>query len=346
MPSEAVDFTYEPIQNMPWLAEGWQQWLNLCQRLGHAYLLSGPQGIGLEDFAMQAAHFMLCRGQKVQKACDECQSCHLFVTQQHPDFFQLGRLEDKKEISVDQVRELIYKLNETSHQGGYKVVWINGVEYLNQSAFNALLKSLEEPAERTLFLLTTHQIDRLPATIKSRCQLLSFIAPALADAAQWLHQQLPQADEALVKRALRLNWGAPLDSRDWINEGLFTEDQQWKTDLNQMLSGSKTITQAVASWLKWQQPERVFDYFYQWTVSAARSVVYSDNAETQSANNPQLQNWLRFQQAILNAKLQWLSNANKELVLENLCLEWLAVQQSPEPLQTVFKSKLVKGTLA
>lgn len=342
---------YEPIQNMPWFAEAWQQWLQLSQRLGHAYLLSGPNGIGLEDFAKQAAHYIMCRGQQKklaqQQACDECQSCHLFITQQHPDFFELRRLEDKKEVSVDQVRDLIYKLNETSHQGGYKVIWVEGVENLNQSAFNALLKNLEEPAANTLFLLTTHQIDRLPATIKSRCQQMNFTAPPLAEASQWIHQQAPQADEALVKRALRLNWGAPIDALEWINAGLFEEDQQWKNDLKQMQTGKKTVTQAVESWLKWQNPQRVFDYFYQWTVSAVRFVMYDENqAVTDKVDNPQLQNWLRFQQSVLNAQQSWLRNANKELVLENLCLEWLQVQQQQAPLESVFKSKLQKGKLA
>lgn len=341
---------YEPIQNMPWFEQAWQQWMQLCQRLGHAYLYSGPQGIGLEDFAKQAAHYVLCRGQvrkqELQQACDECQSCHLFITQQHPDFFELRRLPEKKEITVDQVRELIYKLNETSHQGGYKVVWIDGVEYLNQSAFNALLKNLEEPASNTLFLLTTHKIDRLPATIKSRCQQLSFTAPPLADAAAWVHSQAPQADEALVKRALRLNWGAPIDALNWIEAALFEEDQQWKADLKQIQAGKKTVTQAVASWLKWQEPQRVFDYFYQWSVAAVRSVAYSEAHDLAIAGNEQLQNWLRFQQAILNAQQSWLGNANKELVLENLCLDWLNVQTSTAPLNTVFKNKLQKGTLA
>lgn len=333
------------VQKYPWLNPQWQQWLQLSNRLGHAYLLSGPKGIGLEPFVQHVAQFILCSGAKTQQACGQCPTCHLFLTQQHPDFFELRRLEDKKEISVEQVRNLIYKLNETSHQGGYKVTWVDGVEHLNQSAFNALLKTLEEPATQTLFLLTTHQIDRLPATIKSRCQQLAFAAPSIVEAGQWLHQQAPQVDEALVKRALRLNWGAPLDALEWINAGLYEEDQAWKNDLKQIQSGRKTVSQAVAAWLKWQQPERVFDYFYQWTVSAVRSVMYKP-AEEQTVSNEQVQNWLRFQQAVLTAQQSWQGNANKELVLENLCLEWLTIQQSEVPLQSVFKTRLQRGKLA
>lgn len=337
----------QPIyQRFSWLTEQWQQWQQLAGRLGHAYLCSGPQGIGIHAFIEAAAQAALCKSPQQGQACGHCSSCHLFATQQHPDFFELRRLEDKKEITVDQVRSLVYKLNETSHQGGYRVTWIEGVEHLNQSAFNALLKTLEEPGQQTLFLLSTHQVDRLPATIKSRCQQLNFTPPAMAEAIHWLQSQAPQVDEVLIKRALRLNWGAPIQALNWIEAGLYEEDSQWKNDLKQIQSGRKTPSQAVAEWLKWQQPESVFDYFYQWSVSAVRSVMYQTNPQTQAVSEGQVQNWLRFQQAVLTAKQNWLSNANKELVLESLCLEWLSIQQSETPLESVFQSRVQKGKLA
>ncbi len=345
---------------VPWLNPQWQQWLQLSERLGHAYLLSGPKGIGLEQFVDAIVQATLCLQPVKGVGCGHCQGCHLLKGQQHPDFYHLKRLEDKKDIAVDQVRGLINKLNETSHQGGYKVIWIEGVEFLNQSAFNALLKTLEEPSGRTLFLLTTHEIGRLPATIKSRCQQLSFTPPILPDAIEWLHQQAPQVDVALIKRALRLNWGAPLDALQWIEAAKFEEDTQWKDGLKQLQSGRKSVSQVVAEWLKWSTPITVFDYFYQWSVSAVRSVTYvtpaqienqaenqTDQAWSLSAEQSlQLQNWLRFQQATLQAKENWLANANKELVLETLCLEWLEVQQIAEPFQSVFQSRIQKGTLS
>jgi len=332
-------------QRYPWLSAAWKQWKQLSSRLAHAYLLSGPKGVGINEFAKDAAQVALCKEPIQGQACEHCSSCHLFKSEQHPDFFELRRLEGKKDISVDQVRSLIYKLNETSHQGGYKVTWVDGVEHLNQSAFNALLKTLEEPAPQTLFLLTTHQVDRLPATIRSRCQQLNFTPPAMQEAIAWLHNQVPQVDEVLVKRALRLNWGAPLQALEWIEAGLFDEDSQWKADLKQIQSGRKTASQSVAEWLKWQQPERVFDYFYQWSVSAVRSVMYQGDKNTSEVSNNQVQNWLRFQQAVLTAKQNWLSNANKELLLESLCLEWLTIQQSEAPLESVFQSRIQKGKL-
>lgn len=332
--------------NYPWLHSQWLQWQQLQGRLGHAYLFAGPEGIGVENFIHDVAQSVFCKDKRNGQGCGHCNSCHLFLTEQHPDFFQLKRLEDKKEITVDQVRGLIYKLNETSHQGGYKIIWIDGAEYMNQSAFNALLKNLEEPGANTLFLLNTHQVNRLPATIISRCQQLNFTPPPMAEAIEWLKANALQADEVLIKRALRLNWGAPLQALKWIQTGLFEEDNQWRNDLKQIQSGRKTASQAVAGWLKFKEPERIFDYFYQWSVSAVRSVMYQDSQSNKGVSNAQVQNWLRFQQAVLTAKQNWLSNANKELVQESLCLEWLSIQQSDAPLESVFKSRVQKGKLA
>lgn len=325
---------------LTWLEPQWKQWQQLRSRLGHAYLFAGPKGIGLELFVLLAAQTIFC---ETGSACENCSGCHLLATDQHPDFYHLGVLEDKKEISVDQVRGLINKLNETSHQGGYKIAWIEGPEHLNQSAFNALLKSLEEPAGQTLFMLTTHQVGSLPATIVSRCQKLNFIAPDLQNAQAWLQQQLPQADQALLKRALRLNWGAPIDAKNWIENSLFEQDNEWKSAVKQLLSGQKTVSQVVEKWLKWSQPEEVFNYFYLWTVTALRTAIYQESAQYSDA---QKQNWLRFQQACLQAKRSWNGNANKQLVLEGLCLEWLQIQQSQTPLESVFTDDKIRGKLA
>ena len=324
----------------PWLEPQWQKWQQLQNRLGHAYLFSGPKGIGLESFVELASQTLFC---DTRNACGHCAGCHLLATRQHPDFYHLTVLEDKKEISVDQVRGLINKLNETSHQGGYKVAWVEGPEHLNKSAFNALLKSLEEPAERTLFMLTTHQVGSLPATIVSRCQKLSFTAPSLQIAQDWLHEQLPQADQALLKRALRLNWGAPIDAKNWIETSKFEQDSDWKAAVKQLQSGQKTVSQVVEQWVKWSQPEQVFDFFYLWSVSALRTAFYQENTHYTDA---QKQNWLRFQQACLKAKSNWRGNANKQLVLEALCLEWLQIQQSQTPLESVFADENRKGKLA
>ncbi len=330
----------------PWLQTQWAQWNKHVRPLGHAYLLSSPKGIGIEQFVARVLQKTLCHQPTTQGACLQCQGCRLQQGNQHPDFYHLTRLDDKKEINVEQVRTLVGKLNETSHQGGYKVIWIDEVELLNQSAFNALLKTLEEPAPNTLFLLTTSDVGRLPETIKSRCQQLNFPPPLLKEAVDWLQLALPQTDLKLIQRALRLNWGAPLDALAWIETKQFEEDAQWKEGLSQLQQGQKTASQVVALWLKWPNPVVVFDYFYLWSVSAVRSVVYATEQNVRLEQGVFLQNGLAFQQATLQAKQCWQGNANKELVLETLCLEWLEVQQSSEFFKSVFQSNYQKGMLS
>ncbi|WP_319381427.1 DNA-directed DNA polymerase [Thiomicrorhabdus sp.] len=327
----------------PWLQPAWQRWQALSSRLGHAYLISALPGIGMEPWIRNLAKTALCPNSAThaQTACGQCSSCHLFDTDQHPDFYHLHRLPDKKEIGVDQIREFIYRQQETAHQGGYKVAWIEGVENLNLSAFNALLKTLEEPGERSLFLLSCHQVADLPATIKSRCQQVHLPTPPLEVANQWLSEQCPQMDQALLKRALRMNWGAPLSALQWINDGKFDEDRQWNDALKQLQSGKKNVVQVCAQWLKWPQPEQVFDYFYQWTVGFVRHQVYARNTPWQADT---LQAALKFQQNVLTAKSFWSRNANKELVLENLCLQWLALQRGEQD-NSVFHSRFNRGQL-
>ncbi len=321
----------------PWLQPQWDLWNQSLRPKGHAYLLSAPKGIGIEQFVVQAASKALCQHPTLHGACFQCQSCHLQQSHQHPDFYHLKCLEGKKEIHIDPVRVLLEKLNETSHQGGYKVIWIEEVALLNSSAFNALLKTLEEPAVNTLFLLTTSEVGHLPETIKSRCQRLNFSPPVLKEALSWLQQRCPNMDVKLMQRALRLNWGAPLKALAWIEAERFNEERQWQEDVAQLQRGGKTVSQVVSEWLKWSEPTVVFDYFYAWSVSAVRSIVYAMDQENRSEQHVVLQNRLAFQQAIMLAKQYWMNNANKELVLETLCFEWLTIQKSLQVFKSVFQ---------
>lgn len=349
-------------QDLPWLQGAWQEWQQRMQnRMGHAYLIQSAEGLGVEVLVNAIAKLRLCHSPRLDpetqilQACQQCHSCHLFSQNQHPDFYHLQLLEDKKEISIAQIRELIDKQNQTSHQGGYKVIWVEKVESLSISAFNALLKSLEEPADNTLFLLTTAQVFKLPATIRSRCQKLNITQPALDDSLQWLAGRLPQQDQALLKKALRVNWSSPLKAYSWIHHGLFNEERQWNEALQAVVSGQKNLSKVVQAWLAWPRPENAFDYFYLWVLGKIRKIGY----HLESLPEPEstqakvtLQQWLRFQQALGLAKQDWQGNANRELVLENVFMEWLKLTQleqtgslSGYSYQSVFQSNVNRGSL-
>lgn len=319
----------------PWLQQPWQQWLHQADYLGQAYLLSGASGIGMSDFATAMAQGILCLTPGVN-ACQQCVQCHQFNQQTHPDFMRLTRLDDKKEITVDQVRALNDQVSRTAHQGGYKVILIEEVESLNRSAFNALLKTLEEPPSKTVMILTSHHPHQLPATLISRCRQMSFAVPEANVALEWLQQQLPHADSALIKKALKLNWGAPINAQTWIDSKAFEMEVAWQNDLKALQQQGVTVSQVVEKWKKWPAPEDVFDYFYLWTVNYIRAALYGDKL-------PYDPHWLAFQKSVLQARQLWTQNVNKELLLESICLEWVQCQTQDYHPNPALHSHQIRG---
>lgn len=320
---------------LPWQTQQWQQWIQQSGHLGQGYLLSGAEGIGLSEFAMSMAEGLLCQTSPLQ-GCQNCVHCHQFAQATHPDFFQLTVLEDKKEISIDQIRALTDKIYTTSHQGGYKVALIEQVELLNVSAFNALLKTLEEPPAKTILILTSYQTSLLPATIISRCRKIAFASPPREDALAWLQQALPQADMPLLKKALKINWGGPLKAKTWIDEKSFELEAAWQEDIKGLQQGRFTVSQVVEKWKKYPQPEVTLDYFYAWSVNVIRAALYLNKI-------PYNPNWLMFQKSVLQARQFWHQNVNKDLLLEGVCLEWLQHQQDHYQPSDVFQQRWIRG---
>lgn len=146
------------------------------QRLHHAWLLYGMKGIGKASEAMAMAALYLCEHrsgseQENTHACGECHGCCMLKAGSHPDFIMVERLEKKRDITVDQIREVLSFLSLTGMQSEKRVVVLNDAEMMNLQAANALLKGLEEPSGGSLLLMVCHDLMRLPATIRSRCML-------------------------------------------------------------------------------------------------------------------------------------------------------------------------------
>ena len=118
----------------------------------------------------------------------------------HPDWINVRPSDESRQIRIEQVRELGQELALTSHQGGYKVGVVSPADVLNRFAANALLKTLEEPPQRTVLILVATQPSRLPATILSRCQRVRVSAPSRAEAVSWLESTRGKGD-----------WNAVLD---------------------------------------------------------------------------------------------------------------------------------------
>lgn len=140
-------------------------------RLHHGWLLHGMKGIGKATEAMAMAALYLCERPQEGIACGVCHGCAMLRADAHPDFFRVELLEKKRDINVEQVRELLGFLSLSGMQSDRRVVLIDGAEAMNQQAANALLKGLEEPSAGSLLLIVCHDLMRLPATIRSRCML-------------------------------------------------------------------------------------------------------------------------------------------------------------------------------
>ena len=138
-------------------------------RIAHAYLFSGPRGTGKTSMARILAKSLNCLDNKEGKACEKCNNCISFLS--NPDIIEIDAASNN---GVEEIRELINNVKIMPSSLKYKVYIIDEVHMLSQSAFNALLLTLEEPPEHVIFILATTNIESVPITILSRCQKFDF----------------------------------------------------------------------------------------------------------------------------------------------------------------------------
>jgi len=141
-------------------------------RLAHAYLFAGPRGTGKTTTARLLAKSANCLDPDLTKRpCNRCDHCKAVNENR---FLDLIEIDAASQTGVDDVRDLRDKINFTPNQGKYKVYIIDEVHMFSTNAFNALLKTLEEPPPHAIFVLATTEIHKLPATVLSRCQRHEF----------------------------------------------------------------------------------------------------------------------------------------------------------------------------
>jgi DNA polymerase III subunit gamma/tau len=141
-------------------------------RIGHAYLFSGPRGVGKTTTARLLAMAVNCENSDpAKRPCGVCESCQLVRAGNHPDVTELDAASNN---SVDDIRDLREKVRLSSMRGGKRVWVLDEAHMLSRAASNALLKTLEEPPDNLVFILATTEPEKLPPTILSRCQHFRF----------------------------------------------------------------------------------------------------------------------------------------------------------------------------
>jgi DNA polymerase III subunit delta' len=297
--------TPEQIERLPWHTMQWDMLWSAKQkeRLPHALLLTGGEGLGQREFAEQFAQSLLCDAPSSEGVpCYNCHACHLFKAHTHPDFVMIEPESEGHAIKIDPIRDIVKLIHETPSQGAYRVVIIHRAHLLNHYAANALLKTLEEPTPNVLMFLITDQYSRLPKTVISRCQRVVFhrsdrLSVILDSKESALRRTLYHALADLTRGA-----GDPLQlAADW-------QDNECLSILNIMLSWLRDLLCCMVI----QKPVKLINQEYS-DILASLAKRLKSHAVLDYYDHVYSQ----------YVKLQNGHNVNKQLVLEELFIRWM-----------------------
>lgn len=232
------------------------------KKLSHAYLFTGPRGTGKTSSAKLFAKAINCLNNENGDACNECENCKSFNENSNPDIIEMDAASNN---GVDEIREIKNKVNLVPSVSKYKVYIIDEVHMLSIGAFNALLKTLEEPPEYIIFILATTDPQKLPATIISRCQRFDFTSISHDKMKECLENIVKEEniniEEAALEEIINNSKGGMRDAIGMLDQAsVFADEKVTATDVEE-LSGNisnKEVRELIDSILK-KDYQLVFD---------------------------------------------------------------------------------------
>ena len=322
----------------PWQLKQWEQVRLSADRnmLAHALLLSGAEGSGLGQFALEFSRYLLCETPERGAACEQCRSCILLNAGNHPDIRLISPEDNGSQIKVDAIRDVIAYLQLSNQYGRRKIAVIEPAEGMNRHSANSLLKTLEEPALSTLLILVSYQPARLPVTIRSRCRLISFPRTDRQSASEWLRERIN--NPAQTNDLLELAGHAPLRALDLDETDALQNREEMLEDLQEAALPYADPVRIAEKWLKNDAAEVMSRLLFLFSRMAALRATEAGKSARQSdfdVNLNRVASELHLSQLIdcydLSLKnyhfLTGETNLNKQSLLEEIIVHWQSIHR-------------------
>ena len=247
-------------QVYPWQKNVWDALTGRFPKMGHGLLFYGKKGCGKDAFAQYFLTWILCQNRQLKnQPCGECGSCQWLKSDTHPNYVHITTDEENKKqnakIKIDKIRDLQPFVQQTVD--GWRVVVIEPAEALNTASANALLKTLEEPGDRTVIILLAEHYLKLPATIRSRLQHFALDRISAEQAEAYLQQNLPDADLQMQQLLMNLSNQMPLQAIELARSEWINLRQDFVNDWQKLVK-QKNMPMAIAT--KWNKALSFSDF--------------------------------------------------------------------------------------